>query len=220
MGMDHPSIESLQQAWLWRAAVKRFDPARKLPQEEWEFLLDVIASSPSSYGLQPYRVVEVRGEGLRQNLSEASFGQVQVIDADRLLVFATVDDFGESEVNAHLERLRTIRGLPSEAIGSYRAKVMERIVNGLTPVQKQAWQAKQAYIALGALMWAAAQRGIDTCPLEAIDPVRYGELLDLPWKGLTAVVACAVGYRSQEETYASQAKVRMPREELILAVEG
>ena len=218
--MDHPSIESLRQAWLRRAAVKRFDPSRKLPQEDWDFLLEVVANSPSSYGLQPYRVLEVRGVELRRKLSEASYGQPQVTDSDRFLVFAIEDDFGEAEVDAHLERLRTVRNLPSEAVGAYREKVMTRIVNGLTPVQRKAWQARQAYIALGALMWAAAQRGIDTCPLEAIDTERYAELLDLPWKGLTAVVACAVGYRGADESYALQPKVRMPREELILVVEG
>jgi nitroreductase len=214
--MDFPSCASLMENWSNRAAVKRFDADHKIPESDWEFLRQAMALSPSSYGLQPYRIVEVRGAKLRRKLRDAAFDQPQVTDADRLLVLAIVTEFGETELEGHLERLRTIRGMPEEALAIYRTKVLDRVLHAYTPVQRRCWQARQSYIALGSLLWAAAQRGIDTCPIEAIQIPEWDSLLDLEWKGLTCHCACAVGYRSDDETYANLPKVRLPLEEFLL----
>ncbi|MEN9353059.1 MAG: hypothetical protein RL318_384, partial [Fibrobacterota bacterium] len=191
--MDFPSCSSLLEAWSRRAAVKRFDPALKINDADWEFLRQSLALVPSSYGLQPYRIVEVRGALLRQRLREAAHDQPQVTDADRLLVLAVMNEFGESELEEHLERLRTVRGLPEEALAIYRSKVLDRVLHAYTPLQRRCWQARQSYIALGSLLWAAAQRGIDTCPIEAIQIDAWDGMLDMEWKGLSCVCAVAVG---------------------------
>ena len=214
------SIEDLRAAWLRRAAVKRFDPGRAIPPEDWEFLMGTLAACPSAYGLQPYRILDVRASERREALRLASFGQPQVVEASRLLVFAIVTDFGVPELDAHLERLRVTRGLPEEALGAFRQKVVERLMEAYTPQQRRCWQARQAYLALGGLLWAAAQRGLDTCPLEGIDLAAYEAILGLRPQGLSAVFACAVGYRGSEETYCELPKVRLPREELIRVLEG
>jgi len=218
--MDFPSCSSLLAAWTHRAAVKQFDPSRAVSREDWDFVRESLALVPSAYGLQPYRIVEVRGAELRAKLRTAAFDQPQVTDADRLLVFAVMNDFGESELEDHLERLRTQRGLPEEALGIFRGKVNDRVLHVLSPVQRRAWQARQAYIALGSLLWAAAQRGLDTCPIEALDIAVWDNLLDLEWKGLSCVCACAVGYRSAEESYADLPKVRLPVDEFLLVHEA
>ena len=217
--MDFPSPAQMQAIWLRRAAVKRFDPLRVIPASDWDFLMEVLELCPSAYGLQPYRTIDVRSKERRQLLQTASYGQPQVAEASRYLVFAVVTDFGETELDAYLQRLREARGLPDEAVGAYRQKVLERVLAVLTPVQRRGWQARQAYIALGALLWAAALRGLDTCPLEAIDVAAYDRILELSKHGLTAVLACAVGYRGGEESYADLPKVRLPREELVRVLE-
>ena len=217
--MDFPSPAQMQATWLRRAAVKRFDPLRAIPASDWNFLMEVLELCPSAYGLQPYRIIDVRGKARRSLLQAASYGQPQVAEASRYLVLAVVTDFGEAELDAYLQRLREVRDLPDEAVGAYRQKVLERVLGVLTPVQRRCWQARQAYIALGALLWAAAQRGLDTCPLEAIDIAAYDRILGLPKLGLTAVLACAVGYRGEEESYADLPKVRLPREELVRVLE-
>jgi nitroreductase len=67
-------------------------------------------------------------------------------------------------------------------------------------------------------MTAAALVGIDTCPMEGIVPTKYDELLDLPATGYRTVVACAAGYRSAEDKYATAPKVRYPASELIIHI--
>ena len=77
------------------------------------------------------------------------------------------------------------------------------------------WSKLQTYIALGQLMTTAAVLGVDACPMEGINPAEYDRILDLPSKGLTTSVACALGYRSDNDKYASAAKVRFPKNDLL-----
>jgi nitroreductase len=64
-------------------------------------------------------------------------------------------------------------------------------------------------------MTSAALLGIDTCPMEGIEPVNYDRVLELSAKGFTTVVACAAGYRSETDKYASLAKVRFLKSEVL-----
>jgi nitroreductase len=80
---------------------------------------------------------------------------------------------------------------------------------------KQAWNTRQVYIALGQLMTSAAVLGIDTCPLEGISPADYDEILGLTGSGYATAVACALGYRSADDRYATAPKARFPEEALI-----
>lgn len=218
--MDFPERASLLEAWNRRAAVKDFDPSAAIAEPDWTFLREVLATVPSAYGLQPYRILEVRGAELREKLGAAAYDQRQVTEADRLLVFAVVTEFGEPELEAHLERLRTVREMPEEALAIYRSKVIDRVLHALSPVQRRNWQARQAYIGLGVLLSAAAQRGIDTCPIEALDIAAWDSLLDLEWKGLSCVCACAVGFRSPDDSYSRLPKVRLPLDEFLPVIEG
>jgi nitroreductase len=77
------------------------------------------------------------------------------------------------------------------------------------------WAARQAYIALGQFMAAAALMGIDACPMEGLDANQYDEILNLKDTPFHTVVACPVGYRAQDDKYATLAKVRFPLEELV-----
>ncbi len=84
--------------------------------------------------------------------------------------------------------------------------------------EKQAWNTRQVYIALGQLMTAAAVLGIDSCPLEGISAAGYDKVLGLHDSGYATAVACALGYRSPEDKYATVPKARFPREQVIAHV--
>jgi len=84
------------------------------------------------------------------------------------------------------------------------------VVKGKDATAQKEWAARQVYIALGQLMAVAAVVGVDTCALEGIDPAAYDQILGLKGSGYETVVACAVGYRSADDKYASMKKVRFP----------
>ena len=43
----------LLQQLHWRYATKKFDPTKKIPDDQWQVLEQSLVLSPSSFGLQP-----------------------------------------------------------------------------------------------------------------------------------------------------------------------
>lgn len=207
---------TLLEALNWRYATKVFDPSRSIPEAEWQAIEESLVLTPSSYGLQPYRFVVVEDPALRETLRPVSWGQSQITDASKLVVFAAREDMTETDVDRLIQRTVEVRGVPAEAIEGYRGMMLGDLVNGPRHAWAHHWAARQAYLAFGQVMAAAALLGIDTCPLEGIDPARYDALLGLEGSGYRTVAACAFGYRSPEDRYGQMAKVRFPADELII----
>ena len=64
-------------------------------------------------------------------------------------------------------------------------------------------------------MTAAAMLEIDTCPMEGFIPSKYDEILGLPEQGYKSVVVCPLGYRAEDDKYATKPKVRFTTEEVV-----
>ncbi len=217
--MSNPiSSPQLLDALRWRYATKQFDPQRQIPADQWAALEEALVLSPSGGGLQPRKFVVVTDPAVREKLLPASFGQTQVTQASHLVVFATPTDVTEADVDAHVARTATARGTTLESLTGFRQMLVGGIVQSKDQAGRQAWAAKQAYLALGNLLTSAALLGIDACPMEGFLPVEYDAILGLAARGLTSVVVCTLGYRAASDAYATLPKVRYPHEQMILHV--
>ena len=208
------SPADLAAALRWRYATKKFSP-RRLSDAQWSALADSLVLAPSSFGLQPWRFVSVEDPATRARLREHSWGQSQVTDASHLVVFLRRAATNEAEINRHVSRIAEVRGVPAEKLEAYRQLMVANVALGKPPEVQREWAARQVYIALGQFMAAAAAMGVDTCPLEGIDPARYDEILGLAGTGHETVVACAAGFRADDDAYAQAAKVRYPSAEVL-----
>jgi nitroreductase len=206
-------IESLK----WRYATKKFDNTRTLAAEDLNELKEAVNLTASSYGLQPYVVLDVQNPEIRAKLRAASWDQSQITDASSIFVFCAANDMTAADIDSFIELTATTRGLEVEALKGY-ADFMKGAIGSRTQEQKYNWNARQAYIALGNLLTVAATKGIDTCPMEGFDPVQYNEILGLNESGYSAVVVAAIGYRSTEDGVQHNAKVRKPLEVLFRTV--
>ena len=199
----------------WRYATKRFDATRKIEPGLWKDLERALVLTPSSYGLQPYKFIVLTDPDLRAKLRQASWGQAQIEEASHLVVFAIKKSLGEEHVNHYLDRISEVRGVSRESLEGYKGFMMGDLVNGPRAATIDQWSARQAYIALGNFMTAAALLGVDTCPMEGLDPAQYDAILGLEAEGYATVCVCAAGYRSSSDKYADLLKVRFPESELI-----
>ncbi|WP_200817002.1 NAD(P)H-dependent oxidoreductase [Chitinophaga eiseniae] len=198
----------------WRYAVKKFDPAKKLTAAQLDRLTTATRLSASSYGLQPYKVLIVENPAIRERLRAASWNQPQITDASQLVVFARVSDLNESHVDDYTNNIAATRNINPEDLAGF-AGVMKGTVNRLDAAGAAAWTSKQAYLALGTLLTAAAAEGIDACPIEGFDAAQYDEILGLKDKGLATVVIAAIGFRAEEDTMQYAKKVRKPIAEFV-----
>ncbi|WP_418498978.1 NAD(P)H-dependent oxidoreductase [Flagellimonas sp.] len=201
----------------WRYATKKFDATKKVSEQDLETLLEATRLSASSYGLQPYHVFVISDQEVREQLKPASWGQSQITDASHLIVFANTKDFGEELVDDYLANVSETRNIPSEGLKGYSDFMKSKLMD-LSEELKNQWTAKQAYIAFGNLMQAAAELKIDTCPMEGFEPEKYNEILGLEEKNLNAAVVLAIGYRSEEDATQHLPKVRKSKEELFTLI--
>ena len=198
----------------WRYAVKRFDSTRKLTKDQIDYLKEAINFIPSSYGLQPYKVLEIESKEMREKLGEAAYGQPQLTKTTHVFVFANFTDYGPDKVDSFIKLSAATNNIPEENSNGYR-DMLNGIISSMTPEQISTWNSKQAYIALGALLSAAAEQEIDAAAMEGFDKAKFDEILGLKEKGLTFVCICAVGYRSPEDQNQFLKKVRKPMEQLF-----
>ena len=212
------STDSLINQLQWRYATKAFDPAKKIAAAEWAVLEQALILSPSSYGMQPYKFLVITDPATREKLVPASWNQRQPADCSHYVVFAVRTSNTEAEVDEYMARIAEVRGGSADALGGFKKILVADVVDGERGKMATEWAARQAYIALGNFMTAAALVGIDTCPMEGFVPPQYDEILGLREKGLTAAVACAAGYRSADDKYATLPKVRFPASKLIVHI--
>lgn len=200
----------------WRYATKKFDPHRAIPEETWKALEQSLILSPSSFGLQPWKFVIVKSREMKERLVPASYGQSQVRDCSHLVVFAARNPMTEEDVHRFLDRIVQVRGVTRESLAGFQKVMLAFLAKPPEGLSLNEWAARQAFIALGTFMTAAAAIGLDTCPLEGIVPAKYDEILELPAMGYHTVVACAAGYRAADDRYASVPKVRFATEDVVI----
>jgi nitroreductase/dihydropteridine reductase len=209
-------MDTLIKQLHWRYAVKQYDNNQKVADDQLELLKNVISLAPSSFGLQPFRVVLVEDTKTREKLRQASFNQSQITDASCLIVFAIENVIDEEFVDLYFKRLCQIRNQPPEGDIIKHRDAVVNFINHKTTEEKKAWATHQAYIALGFLLVAAAELGIDANPMEGFMASMYDDILGLRDIGLNAVVIAAIGHRHPDDFFQRLAKVRKPAEELFI----
>jgi nitroreductase len=206
-------IESLN----WRYATKKYDPTKKLSAEQIDMLLEAVRLAPTSFGLPSFRVFVVTNNDIRAKLAAAGYGQQPIIGASHFIIFAAKTNLSVADADELLALTSTTRNVPVESLVEYHQMVSGAIARN-TPEQNIVWAAKQAYLALGVLLTAAALNEIDATPMEGFDPKGFNEILGLDKMNLTAVVCAAVGFRAADDAAAGYAKVRLPKDKLITEV--
>ena len=201
----------------WRYATKKFDSTKKLSAEQLDELLKATQLAPSSVGLQSYKIIVVEDKAIREKLREAANGQSQITDASQLIIFASETRLDEAYIANYIDYVAEKREVARENLAGFE-QMIKGNVNRLSDEQRIAWSNKQVYIALGVLLTAAAEMGIDACPMEGFNAAQFDEILGLKEKELTTVVLAAVGFRSDEDSYSKLTKVRKPEEDLFIHI--
>ena len=208
-------IDQLQ----WRYATKKMDAKKLVPLEKVEQILEAIRLTASSSGLQPYELIVITNQDIRQKIREAANNQSQITDCSHLIVFAAWDNYTADRINAAFDMTETIRNFTSESGTAYRQMLLKTYPARDAEVNFT-HAAKQAYIGLGTALIAAAYEKVDCTPMEGFNPTAVDEILNLKAKGLRSVVMLPLGYRNSEEDWlVNLKKVRRTKEQFISWIE-
>jgi nitroreductase len=206
---------SLLDSLKWRYAVKKMN-GTKIPAEKLDTIIEATRLAPSGFGLTPYSIIVVEDEDTRKKLLPAFYNQAQVVEGSAVIVFAAWNTISEKEVAQYMQEIAEERGVAVDTLNDFSGAINGSFKNK-TPEQARVWADKQAYLALGFTLIAAAAEEIDATPMEGFKPDAVDEILGLTALGLHSAVAVTLGYRDAANDYLSGAKkVRRASEKLII----
>ncbi len=199
----------------WRYACKAMND-QKIPQEKVDNIIEAISLAPTSSGLQPFEVVVITNQEVKEQIKPIAWNQSVITDCSHLLVFAAWDTYTEDRINKMFDLTNTVRGFENEGWESYRQMLL-----GSYPQRDKEVNfnhaAKQTYIAFSQAIAAAAFEEVDATPLEGFNPSEVDKILGLNEKGLRSCVMLPLGYRDADKDWlVNLKKVRKSKEDLII----
>lgn len=213
--------QEILAAFQFRHATKEFDPSKKIPEDDFHFILEAGRLSPSSLGLEPWKLVVVQNRELREKLRAVSWGaQGQLPTASHFVLFLSRTMKDMKYDSAYIaDQMLHVRGLPEEVFKNMQLRCQSFQESDFHLLENERaifdWSGKQAYIALGNMMTAAALIGIDSCPIEGFDMDAVNKILEteglLEGGRLQISVMAAFGYRIREP----RPKTRKPLEQMV-----
>lgn len=155
---------------LARRAVNFFDPKADIPEADLDRLLDMASRAPSSFNLQPWRVAVVRDAAKKATLRALAWDQPKVTEAPVILMFLA-DTEAWKVYSPAFERqfsylMQTGRYKPEQR-EEFAAAVTS--LYGATPEKSLAFAAKNAAFFAMTFMYAAADAGYVTHPMDGFD---------------------------------------------------
>ncbi len=199
----------------WRYATKRMN-GEKVSQKKVDLILDAIRLSASSAGLQPYTILIIENPELREKIKAVAYNQPQITEASHLLVFAAWSTITTAQVDEYINQIATERNTTIDSLKALHDMLLNTVKNN-TEEQNFNWAARQAYIALGTALVAAASEEVDSTPMEGFDAAGLDKLLGLEEQGLKSLALLPLGYRDNANDWlANLPKVRRKKEKLFI----
>ncbi|WP_422358679.1 NAD(P)H-dependent oxidoreductase [Reichenbachiella sp.] len=198
----------------WRYATKYFDTSKKVNSDNLELLKEAIRLSPSSYGLQQYKVLIVEKSEIKEQLKEAAYGQGQLTDSSHVFVFCHYLNVSGDMIDNYIEQKAKAEDVAIDRISGY-GTFIKNTVSAMDTKDMVHWSRRQTYLAVANLLTACAELKIDACPMEGFEHDRFDDILGLADKGLASAIIVPVGYRSDSDQTQFVPKVRKATNEMF-----
>lgn len=198
----------------WRYATKVFDKNKKVNRVDLETIIESFRLSPSSFWLEPWKLIIVENEDLRKELVSHSFNQSQIADASHLLVFTRVTDVNKWHIDKFLDNNVKITWVSREDL-SWFENMLNWFFWNMNENSQKLWWHEQVYLALWNVINVLAELRIDSCVIWWFNSEKYDEILWLKEKWLSSVVVLPIWYRDENDKYSNKEKVRFSTEEIL-----
>ncbi|MDH5392104.1 MAG: nitroreductase family protein [Gammaproteobacteria bacterium] len=177
-------FDAIQQ----RRAVKTFDAACKIPEQDVKKILSMARLSPTAYNQQNYRFVIIQDPGIREKIKTAAHGQAQVSDASLLIVLCA--DTKAWEKNTEQYWSNTTADLQKAKLQAMQQYYLNR-------EQAQRDEAmRSCALAAQNMMLTAKAMHYDSCPMIGFDFDAVAKLIQLPADHVISMML-AIGKASQ-----------------------
>lgn len=199
----------------WRYATKKFETKKKVSKQDLDILKEAIQLTPTSYGLQPFKILIIKDLETRNKLSSASYNQPQITTASHLFVFCNYTQLPKNEIENYIQLTAKTQHISPNILDDYK-QLISNDLNQRNQTEIQNWSKNQNYIAMSNLLNACAELKIDACPMEGFDNKAYNEVLGLDKLQLNASILVPIGYRAIHDNSQYREKVRKGFDQIFI----
>lgn len=205
-----------------RYTTKAYDPSKKIPQQQFDRLIQILRLAPSSINIQPWHFFIIENDQAKQRISKSLVGKYaynapKILDSSHSILFCTKADITENHLtnllNQDDQSGRFKDQTAKQAQQDARTGYVDFYRNEKGDIQR--WAENQTFIALGQTLLAAGIEGIDATPIGGFDEQIISEELGLAEKGLIPSVLLALGYRSEQDFNAKLPKSRLNQDDIF-----
>ncbi|MBP6113876.1 MAG: oxygen-insensitive NAD(P)H nitroreductase [Acinetobacter sp.] len=205
-----------------RYTTKAYDPSKKIPQQQFDRLIQILRLTPSSINIQPWHFFIIENDQAKQRIAKSLVGKYaynapKILDSSHSILFCTKADITENHLtnllNQDDQSGRFKDQTAKQAQQDARTGYVNFYRNEKGDIQR--WAENQTFIALGQTLLAAGIEGIDATPIGGFDEQIISEELGLAEKGLIPSVLLALGYRSEQDFNAKLPKSRLNQDDIF-----
>ena len=205
-----------------RYTTKAYDPSKKIPQQQFDRLIQILRLAPSSINIQPWHFFIIENDQAKQRISKSLVGKYaynapKILDSSHSILFCTKADITENHLtnllNQDDQSGRFKDQTAKQAQQDARTGYVDFYRNEKGDIQR--WAENQTFIALGQTLLAAGIEDIDATPIGGFDEQIISEELGLVEKGLIPSVLLALGYRSEQDFNAKLPKSRLNKDDIF-----
>jgi len=167
LGEKEEMMEAIQ-AIRERRSINFFEPGRMLPDEKLRELLEIANLAPSSFNLQPWKVIAVRDPNRKKVLRRCAFDQPKVEEASAVLILIADPKGLEENLERVLDSWQELGYMKPE--GRERSRAMAKSLYGeKDSLQRKFFAVKNTALFAMTLMIAAKGLGLETHPMDGFD---------------------------------------------------
>ena len=189
----------LLEALHWRYATKRMT-GEKIEETIVNQILEAARLAPTSAGLQPVHIFSISNQEIKEQIQPIALGQPQIVESSHLLIFTSWDKITNEAIDKVHTDMNRLRNLPRETTAQTEEN-LRNLFSTFSEEEQYHHTAKQAHIAFGMAIAAAAELGVDTTPMEGFDKNGLDEFLKLRENGMRSVVLLALGKRKEDNDW-------------------
>lgn len=169
-------IQSIQE----RRSINFFEPGVKIADDTIRELLSLANLAPSSFNLQPWRVVVVKDKERKKALRKCAFDQPKVEEASVVLIIIADPDAVELHGERVLESWAELGYLAGEEQKEVSRSMMKQLYGDKTSLTRKIFAAKNAALFAMNLMNAARGLGLETHPMDGFDEAAVKKAFGIP----------------------------------------
>lgn len=188
----------LVQAIKERRSINFFEPGRDVPNDILKELLSLANLSPSSFNLQPWKVVVVKEVQRKAALMKCAFNQPKVQEASAVLILVADPAAMEENVDRMLDSWQDLGYMKPDMRETYRG-MTGNLYGTPDSLRRKMFAVKNTALFAMTLMIAARGLGLETHPMDGFDGDCIKKEFSIPEDKIIPMLV-AVGYLKEGVT--------------------